>query len=148
MSNVIHFLPTYVDATPFIEQQRRYVKKPVFGREGDTVEIFDGDTLVEAEKMRSYAQYIPIYQQWLAQPTMDFNSEKGLQQGQLLVGSFLVKGKASACGYRVGGRITNNLLICLIIYQQDLKKARIHDRILAFFHVLIGYFYVATRRCN
>lgn len=104
-----HFLPTYFEATPFIKQQRRYVKKPVFGREGDTVEIFDGATLVEAEKMRSYAQYVSIYQQWLAQPTTDFNSEKGLQQGQLLVGSFLVNGKASACGYRVGGRITNNL---------------------------------------
>ena len=105
-----YFLPTYLEATPFIEQNISYVKKPSFGREGDTVEIFNGSgNLMLEDNQKSYRQYTPIYQHFIEQPKTQFESEKGVQNGQLLIGSFLLNGKAGAIGYRVGGQITNNL---------------------------------------
>ena len=86
------------------------MKKPAFGREGDTVEIFNKNgVLIDADQQRSYSGYVPVYQQYIEHPHISFHSEKGLQQGSVLVGSFLLNGKAAAIGYRVGGRITNNL---------------------------------------
>ena len=105
-----YFLPTYLEAEPFLQKGVSYVKKPAFGREGDTVQIFNKDgELTDADKQQSYAAYVPVYQQYIEHPTIPFQSEKGLQEGSLLVGSFLLNGKAAAIGYRVGGRITNNL---------------------------------------
>lgn len=105
-----YFLPTYLEAQPFLQKGVSYVKKPAFGREGDTVEIFnENGELTDADRQQSYTAYVPVYQQYIEHPTISFHSEKGLQQGSLLVGSFLLNGKPAAIGYRVGGRITNNL---------------------------------------
>ncbi|MEK4130366.1 glutathionylspermidine synthase family protein [Solibacillus sp. FSL W8-0474] len=105
-----YFLPTYLEEQPFIEKEIRYVKKPVFGREGDTVEIYDaGGQLLKEDKQKSYLQYPKVYQQYIEQPKTTFQSEKGTQTGELLVGSFLISGKPAANGLRVGGMITNNL---------------------------------------
>ncbi|RNC97301.1 glutathionylspermidine synthase family protein [Lysinibacillus halotolerans] len=105
-----YFLPTYLEADPLLEKGIPFVKKPSFGREGDTVEIFNGDgQLVHQDAQRSYSEFLPVYQQFIEHPTVTFQSEKGVQQGQLLLGSFLLNGKSSAIGYRVGGTITNNL---------------------------------------
>ncbi|WP_342574395.1 glutathionylspermidine synthase family protein [Solibacillus sp. FSL K6-1781] len=105
-----YFLPTYLEDSLFIEKGIRYVKKPVFGREGDTVEIFDEDgQLIKEDIQKSYHQYPKVYQQFIEQPKTTFRSEKGRQTGELLVGSFLISGKPAAIGLRVGGMITNNL---------------------------------------
>jgi len=105
-----YFLPTYLEPDSFLQKGLSYVKKPTFGREGDTVELFGGDgKLLHADAQRSYSQYIPVYQQFVKHPTIPFQSEKGRQKGQLLLGSFLLQGKSAAFGYRVGGTITNNL---------------------------------------
>ena len=105
-----YFLPTYLEHTPFIEKGLRYVKKPVFGREGDTVEIYDEDgQLIKEDVQKSYNHYPKVYQQFIEQPKTTFQSEKGVQTGELLVGSFLISGKPAAMGLRVGGMITNNL---------------------------------------
>ncbi len=105
-----YFLPTYLEQHPFLQKGTSYVKKPAFGREGDTVEIFSKDgELIYSDKQRSYSEYVAVYQQYIEHPTISFNSEKGMQKGSLLLGSFLLNGKAGAIGYRVGGKITNNL---------------------------------------
>ena len=105
-----YFLPTYLEDTYFIEKGLSYVKKPVFGREGDTVEIYDEDgQLIKEEVQKSYNHYPKVYQQFIEQPKTTFRSEKGVQTGELLVGSFLISGKPAAMGLRVGGMITNNL---------------------------------------
>lgn len=105
-----YFLPTYLEAEPFLKNQLPYVKKPAFGREGDTVEIFSEDgRLMYADSQKSYSEYTSVYQLYMEQPTVQYQSEKGLQEGRLLLGSFLLNGKSSAFGYRVGGMITNNL---------------------------------------
>jgi glutathionylspermidine synthase len=105
-----YFLPTYLEPDLFLQKGIPFVKKPSFGREGDTVEIFNQDgQLIHADVQRSYSDFIPVYQQFARHPKVPFNSEKGIQEGQLLLGSFLLNGKAAAVGFRVGGTITNNL---------------------------------------
>ncbi|WP_102263004.1 glutathionylspermidine synthase family protein [Mesobacillus jeotgali] len=105
-----YFLPTYLEAEPFLTKQLPFVKKPIFGREGDTVEIYSstGELIME-EKHKNYHDVSSIFQQYIELPTVTYNSEKGKQKGHVLTGSFLVNGKSSALGYRVGGQITNNL---------------------------------------
>lgn len=105
-----YFLPTYLEEGPFIEKGLRYVKKPVFGREGDTVEIYEADgQLLKEDGQKSYQQYIKVYQQYIEQPKTTFQSKKGKQIGEMLFGSFLISGKPGAIGLRIGGMITNNL---------------------------------------
>lgn len=105
-----YFLPTYLEADTLLEKGHPYVKKPTFGREGDTVEIFDRTgRLIHADEQSSYTKYIPVYQQFVEHPTVSFSSTKGKQEGKVLFGSFLLNGKSAAIGYRVGGTITNNL---------------------------------------
>lgn len=105
-----YFLPTYLEAEPFLHKGKSFVKKPSFGREGDTVEIFNGiGEIMTANGQRTYGGYLPVYQQFIEHPTVSFNSERGRQEGKLLIGSFLLNGKPAALGARVGGMITNNL---------------------------------------
>ncbi|WP_342600890.1 glutathionylspermidine synthase family protein [Psychrobacillus sp. FSL H8-0483] len=105
-----YFLPTYLEENPFIEKGLHFVKKPVFGREGNTVEIYDkSGQLIKEDVQKSYNQYIKVYQQYIEQPKVTFQSEKGEQVGEMLIGSFLISGKPGAIGLRVGGMITNNL---------------------------------------
>ncbi len=104
-----YFLPTYLDDTPFKERGVPYVKKPSFGREGDTVEVFDGTgKLVNADENRTYQSSIPVFQQFVTLPSTTIRTTKGLQKGHLLIGSFLIKGKSSAIGLRAGNEITDN----------------------------------------
>ncbi|MEK4486347.1 glutathionylspermidine synthase family protein [Psychrobacillus sp. FSL H8-0484] len=105
-----YFLPTYLEENSFIEKGLPYVKKPVFGREGNSVEIYDtSGQLIKEDIQKSYNQYIKVYQQYIEQPKVTFQSEKGEQVGEMLIGSFLISGKPGAIGLRVGGMITNNL---------------------------------------
>ncbi|MFT9599496.1 glutathionylspermidine synthase family protein [Mesobacillus sp.] len=105
-----YFLPTYLEAEPFLTKQVPFVKKPIFGREGDTVEIYSSTgKLIMEEKHKNYHDVPSIFQQYIELPTVTYNSENGQQKGHVLTGSFLVNGKSSALGYRVGGEITNNL---------------------------------------
>ena len=104
-----YFLPTYLEPDFFIQRGLPYVKKPAFGREGDTVEIYNQEGLLfHADVQKSYTEYLPVYQQFVEHSTIRFKSEKGEQEGKLLMGSFLLNGKPAAVGYRVGGTITNN----------------------------------------
>lgn len=105
-----YFLPTFLEPDYFFNMKMSYVKKPAFGREGDTVEIYTGTgRRVDADPQTSYKSYLAVYQQHIELPEVTFNSEKGLQHGRHLIGSFLLNGKPAAVGFRVGGQITNNL---------------------------------------
>nr|WP_041580366.1 glutathionylspermidine synthase family protein [Bacillus sp. 1NLA3E] len=105
-----HFLPTYLEPDSFLKAKQAYVKKPSFGREGDTVEIYDGNGNLKAEDvLKTYQKYIPIYQKYIELPTVPFFSEKGKQQGHMIIGSFLLNGQPGGIGCRVGNLITDNL---------------------------------------
>ncbi|GLX69208.1 glutathionylspermidine synthase family protein [Paenibacillus glycanilyticus] len=105
-----HFLPTYLEPDRFLESRTKYVRKPAFGREGDTVAIFEGDGTVAAEDSHnSYGHFLPVYQKYAELPKAEFRTEKGERQGSYMFGSFLVGGKAGAIGIRIGNPITDNL---------------------------------------
>jgi glutathionylspermidine synthase len=105
-----HFLPTYLEPDPFLQEECPYVQKPVFGREGDTVQIYDGTGQLQLEDTyKTYQDYLPIYQKYIELPKVQYSSEKGVCQGHLIFGSFLISGQAGAIGCRVGDPITNNL---------------------------------------
>jgi glutathionylspermidine synthase len=115
-----YFLPTFLEPDFLKENSLSFVKKPAFGREGDTVEIYTKDgQLAHSDQQKSYTDYVPVYQQYAPHPTITFMSERGKQEGKLLIGSFLLDSKPAAVGYRVGGTITNNLSYFLPIGMKD-----------------------------
>ncbi|WP_369902810.1 glutathionylspermidine synthase family protein [Bacillus manliponensis] len=105
-----YFLPTYLDADYFQEKHISYVKKPVFGREGDTIEVYNekGMKVIEEEK-RTYTAYKGIYQKYVDLPTTSMNVDGQIKSLHYMYGSFFIDGEASAIGCRAGGQITNNL---------------------------------------
>jgi glutathionylspermidine synthase len=104
-----YFLPTYLEKDPFIKQGIKYVKKPSFGREGDTVEIFNSvGQKVEEDTYKTYQSSLPVYQQYVDLPSQPIKTIGGMKEGKLLIGSFLVNGKASGIGIRAGKQITDN----------------------------------------
>lgn len=104
-----YMLPTYFEEDWFIEDREAYVKKPCFGREGDTVEIFHPDgTLMYADKNRSYTDSAPVCQKFAELPKTRIKTIEGEKEAHLLTGCFLINGKASAVGLRAGNMITDN----------------------------------------
>ncbi len=104
-----YMLPTYFEADWFIEDREAYVKKPCFGREGDTVEIFHPDgTLMYADKNRSYTDSAPVCQKFVELPKTTIKTIEGKKEAYLLTGCFLINGQASAIGFRAGNLISDN----------------------------------------
>lgn len=105
-----YFLPTYLDADYFQKQCIPYVKKPAFGREGDTIEIYnETDMKVMEEEQKTYTAYKEVYQKYIDLPTMSVRIDRHVKTLHYIYGSFLIDGEASAIGCRAGGQITNNL---------------------------------------
>lgn len=109
--NWIHtyFLPTYLDEDYFLRQGFAYVKKPSFGREGDTVEIFAGSgKKVEEDAHKTYQDSLPVYQQFIKLPETVIHTEQGKKNVHYMYGCFYINGRASAIGIRAGRQITDN----------------------------------------
>ena len=103
-----YMLPTYME-NRFLNKEP-FVTKPIFGREGGAVSLFDEDGRVaEQDKDDFYWDQPMIYQKRIEMEEVESNTMSGLYKGRLLWGSFLVGGKASAVSARVGERITGNL---------------------------------------
>nr|WP_295970038.1 glutathionylspermidine synthase family protein [uncultured Bacillus sp.] len=102
------FLPTYLEEEPFIEKGLMYVKKPSFGREGDTVEVFEGRKKIMEDAHKTYQDSAPVFQQYVNLPAYWVKTEKGMKEAKLLTGCFLINGKASGIGVRAGKQITDN----------------------------------------
>ncbi|MGM9986458.1 MAG: glutathionylspermidine synthase family protein [Bacillaceae bacterium] len=116
-----YFLPTYLEEDMFLDRNEGYVKKPVFGREGDTVEIYDGNgDKQEENQYKTYNDVPYVYQQYIELPTTTFASEKGVQTGHYLFGVFLINGQPSSIGCRIGNKITDNLSY---YYPMGIKEA-------------------------
>jgi len=104
-----YMLPTYFEPEWFIEDETPYVKKPCFGREGDTVSIYHGDgSLMYADKQMNYTDSAPVYQEFVELPKTTVRTVEGEKEAHVLTGCFLISGKASAIGFRVGNIITDN----------------------------------------
>jgi glutathionylspermidine synthase len=103
-----YMLPTYLENKPFLGSVS-YVRKPVFGREGDTVAVYksNGDMMTK-DKRATYHNELQIYQEYVELPQLFIETEKGKEHLSYLFGSFLIAGNASAIGARAGGKITAN----------------------------------------
>ena len=104
-----YFLPTYLDEEPLRNSRKAYVKKPSFGREGDSVSIYQADgTLMHEDAHKNFASELAVYQQYIDLPQIDIRTEQGIERASIMYGSFIINGKPSAIGIRAGSQITNN----------------------------------------
>ncbi|WP_342429819.1 glutathionylspermidine synthase family protein [Neobacillus sp. FSL H8-0543] len=103
-----YMLPTYLEPDVFLGNSS-FVKKPSFGREGDTVTIYDKDTKITSQNsFQTYKEELPVYQKYVPLPTTTLETEKGIEELSYVFGSFLIAGKPSSIGLRAGGKITGN----------------------------------------
>jgi glutathionylspermidine synthase len=103
-----YMLPTYLEADSFAGTHS-YVQKPSFGREGDSITIWDQHTKVDAKNpFQTYKNELPVYQSYVSLPVVSLETEKGIEELSLVFGSFLIAGKPSSIGIRAGGKITGN----------------------------------------
>ena len=103
-----YFLPTYLEEDVFLRKGIKYVKKPCFGREGDTVEIFQDKKRIMQDIHKTYVNSQPVFQQYVELPTYHIKTTEGMKEAKLLIGSFLINGEASGIGIRAGKQITDN----------------------------------------
>ncbi|WP_431028746.1 glutathionylspermidine synthase family protein [Lysinibacillus sp. LZ02] len=102
-----YMLPTFLTDQPFKQAGRAFVKKPVFSREGNTVEIFsaDGEVTV-ASPNRHYTDNLYLYQEFVSMPAIDIRLRGGMHKKKWLIGSFIADGQACGLACRVGNDIT------------------------------------------
>lgn len=103
-----YMLPTYFENR--FAGHSPYVAKPIFGREGGGVTLYDlHNQIIERDQEAFYWDQPMIYQEMAELSPIMIETLKGPYQGHLLWGSFLFGDRASAIVARVGGRITGNL---------------------------------------
>lgn len=102
-----YFLPTYLSNYEFIGKP--YVAKPFFGREGGGVYLYD--KCGKSDVYASYEEYedMMVFQERINLPLQTIKTWSGDYTGHLLVGSFIIGGKASGLLMRIGEEITGNL---------------------------------------
>ena len=100
------FLPTYLDHPG---DGGWYVRKPVLGREGGGVAILDGSGGVVAQGAgRGFGDQPCVYQRYVAAPTRRVALGDGTAlDGTELLTCFVVAGRPSAVGMRIGGAVTD-----------------------------------------
>lgn len=103
-----YMLPTYLD-NPF-KGKKGYVRKPFFGREGGAVTLFDKDGReMDKDQNDQYWDQPMIYQELVELETAEVPTLKGMFQGKLLWGVFLMGGKPSAVLARIDRNITGDM---------------------------------------
>jgi glutathionylspermidine synthase len=103
-----HFLPTYLDRPGDGET---YVRKPVFGREGIGVAIVDeaGREIARGDRApRGYVEQPAVFQRYVRAPRRRVRRADGVEiDGAELTTCFVVAGRPSAVGMRIGGAVTD-----------------------------------------
>lgn len=103
-------LPSFFDPQLLKEQGTPFVSKPLFGREGGAVTLYDASGLPEErDQAEHYWEQPTIYQERVELPHVNIQTEEGPFDGYLLIGAFCVGGKFAGILPRVGGKITGNL---------------------------------------
>jgi glutathionylspermidine synthase len=101
-------LPTYLENQ--FHGKQAYVKKPIFGREGGAVSLYDAMGQLELKDNADfYWDQQMIYQQRVEMPIVTVETANGPFTGKLLWGSFLMGGQPSAIVARVDREITGNM---------------------------------------
>jgi len=102
------FLPTYLDRP---DDGQVYVRKPVLGREGIGVAILDaaGAEIARGERApRGYGEQPAVFQRFVRAPRRRVRRADGVEiDGEELTTCFVVAGRPSAVGMRIGGPVTD-----------------------------------------
>jgi len=99
-----YFLPTYMD--PIFNGS--YVVKPVYGDEGDSITIRDGNKRVLLRSNNStYMNQPMVYQKYVELPRVQLMTEDGIETLQILTSCFLINGEPNGICLRAGHGITN-----------------------------------------
>jgi glutathionylspermidine synthase len=102
-----YMLPAYFE-NRFIGDSA-YVKKPIYGREGGAVTLYEADgTIAEQDSSDEYRDQPMIYQKRIELPTINVQTLNGPYTGHALWRSFVIGGTPSAVLIRLGNRITGN----------------------------------------
>lgn len=118
-----YFLPTYLEKDTFIAEGVAFVEKPSFGREGDTIKIYDEEGQIRnRNRNENYSDSIPVFQKYVEMPVINIKTEKGIQVSSQLFGCFVINGKGSAIGVRAGAEITGNESCFMPIGFKDKNK--------------------------
>jgi glutathionylspermidine synthase len=103
------FLPTYLDRP---DDGMAYVRKPVLGREGIGVSILDaaGEEVASGERdIPSITEQPVVFQRYVRAPRRHVRRADGSEiDGEELTTCFLVAGRPSAIGMRIGGAVTDS----------------------------------------
>jgi glutathionylspermidine synthase len=103
------FLPTYLDRP---DDGNVYVRKPVFGREGIGVAILDpaGGEIARGERtIRAYDAQPAVFQRFVQARRRRARRADGVAiEGEELVTCFVVAGRPSAVGMRLGGPVIDS----------------------------------------
>ncbi|OLS40492.1 glutathionylspermidine synthase family protein [Bacillus sp. MRMR6] len=103
-----YMLPTYLEPDTFLGESS-FIEKPSFGREGDTIKLFDQNNEMALQNpFQTYKDELPVYQEYVPLPAITLETEKGLEELSYVIGSFLIAGKPSSIGIRAGDKITGN----------------------------------------
>lgn len=112
-----YFLPSYFSPSTFQSENKPYVAKPIWGREGGGIEII-GDAELVQDTTPYYANQPKVYQAYEELPTITVGTWDGPYEGHLLIGSHLMNGIPSGLFLRVGEKITGNLSMCFGVSKQ------------------------------
>jgi len=86
----------------------RYVRKPVLGREGNSVAIVEAGRVVETSNHASYAAQPALYQEFVELPKIAYHHPvEGPREDFGIYTAFVAGGEVSALCLRVGARITD-----------------------------------------
>ena len=100
-----HLAPTYLDSNALRGQ--RYIKKPIFGREGAGIAIVEPNGLASYEAEDDCEDCDLIYQQFIASADVEQEADNGTVNGKYSYSCFVINGKASETFVRLEpGEIT------------------------------------------
>lgn len=120
-----YLLPTYSNQKDLLKYNpnMKHVEKPVFGREGNCVTIFEGQNIIfkdiEHDTTEYYGNQDMIYQQFIELPKIDVETWDGNYNGSLLTGSYMIGGKWSGLYNRVGHEITGNQSLFIAYTEEE-----------------------------
>lgn len=112
-------LPTY------LENRFRgipHVTKPIFGREGAGVTLYDASGVAVYRGDDRYGDQPMVFQRRVEMEPVEVETLKGPFRGRLLWGSFLIGGRASAILARVDGPVTGDMSFFLPVCYADARR--------------------------
>ena len=102
-----YMLPTYLEDPG---ETGRWVRKPIFGREGEGIAIFaDGNPVARSARRGAYEDQPMVWQAYVPPPRVSFARCDGeVAEGYAVATCFVVDGAPSAIGMRIGAEITDS----------------------------------------